>query len=84
MRQSLVDIASTVLKTTSNRHSRINVVQSAVDTRGSPPLMCMLVLWGAVWQVDVLVLWGTVWQVDVLVLWGTVWQVDVLVLWGTV
>jgi hypothetical protein len=51
MRQSLVEIVSKVLTITSNKHSRINVVHSVVDTRDSPPLMCMLVLWGTVWQV---------------------------------
>jgi len=51
MRQSLVEIASNMLTSTSSKHCRINVVQSMVDTGESPPLMCMLVLWGTVWQI---------------------------------
>jgi hypothetical protein len=43
-----------VFITTRRKHSRINVLQSVVDTRGSLPLMCMLLLCGTVWQVHML------------------------------
>ena len=46
MRYMLVDIASKVFTTTSSGHRRNNLVQSTVDTRGSPRLMCGLVLSG--------------------------------------
>ena len=42
----MVEIVSKVLTTTSSKHTRINVLQSMVD------IMCMLVLWGTVWQVQ--------------------------------
>jgi len=38
MMQSSVDIASKVVTITSNRHSRINVVQSMVDSGDNPRL----------------------------------------------
>jgi len=46
---------SKLLTITSSMHRRINVVQSMVDTWNSPPLMCRLVLWGTVCQVNQLV-----------------------------
>jgi hypothetical protein len=50
----LMKFVSKLLTITSSRHSRIIAVQSTVDTRESPTLLCKLVLWGTVWQVHIL------------------------------
>ena len=50
MRHILVDSELNVFTTTSSRHRKITVLQFTVHTRGSPLLMCRLVLWGTVWQ----------------------------------